>query len=204
MSSLTLGLPRLDLRNFVFVRHGETDANQNGIIAGVIEAELSQKGKDQARALYPRLKHWNPDHVYVSPQGRAVETARLALRYGVEKYDAGFDEERDHFHLCDGLRERNWGVFEGKSQSQLPDRFGTPEGGEGFEEVYIRVITAINDIPKTVELPLLICHSGVYRALLWATGGDVQGPSVRNATPVKFSHDPERLGQGKWLVEQEF
>ncbi len=54
----------------LIVRHGDPDyANDT----------LTERGVAEATALRPRMAKINPDHVYVSPLGRAQKTAELAL-----------------------------------------------------------------------------------------------------------------------------
>ncbi|MBR5767517.1 MAG: histidine phosphatase family protein [Clostridia bacterium] len=54
----------------LIIRHGDPDyANDT----------LTERGVAEATALNPRMKKINPDHVYVSPLGRAKKTAELAL-----------------------------------------------------------------------------------------------------------------------------
>ena len=54
----------------IFVRHGEPDYSCDG---------LTENGKKEAKALGDRIAGWKVDRFYVSPMGRAVETAAPAL-----------------------------------------------------------------------------------------------------------------------------
>ncbi len=61
------------IMKLVFVRHGDPDYERDCLTeAGVIEA----------KALYFRVRQWDMDRVFVSPLGRAQQTARLALGFG--------------------------------------------------------------------------------------------------------------------------
>ena len=51
---------------FVFIRHGETDANRAGIIAGSNEPPLNDTGREQALAIAPLMAQANWRAVYVS------------------------------------------------------------------------------------------------------------------------------------------
>lgn len=104
---------------FVFIRHGETDANRAGIIAGSNEPPLNETGREQAMAIAPLMAMAKWRAVYVSPQDRARTTANLVL----PDYDA---------RVLDGLRERHWGDLEGRPISELCPRFDTPPNGEGL------------------------------------------------------------------------
>lgn len=54
----------------IFIRHAEPDYSCDG---------LTEKGKREARLLAERTKNWNVDEFYVSPMGRAVDTAKPTL-----------------------------------------------------------------------------------------------------------------------------
>ncbi|MAQ85231.1 MAG: phosphoglycerate mutase [Maritimibacter sp.] len=161
-------------RDFCLVRHGETTANAGGIIAGITDVPLTALGRDQARALAGRA--W-PDAltVYASPLIRARNTARLAL-------------PGHQIRVHPGLRERDWGVFEGRPLSAQPNRDDTPDGGEAWPAMLHRVEATILAICAACSgtLPVLVCHSGVIRAtrVLWTTG-DV-GTRPPNATPLLY------------------
>lgn len=160
---------------FVFIRHGETDANRAGIIAGSSEPPLNETGRDQASAIAPLMALGTWQAVYVSPQDRARKTAQLAL----PDYTA---------HILDGLRERHWGDLEGRPIDELCPRFNTPPNGEGFDAMCQRVSFAMQQALAEVtdHLSVIIAHSGVARCILYMTGFDADGPRVPNATPMLF------------------
>ncbi|WP_033067638.1 histidine phosphatase family protein [Thalassospira australica] len=160
---------------FVFIRHGETDANRAGIIAGSNEPPLNDTGREQAVAIAPLLAITKWHTVYVSPQDRARTTAQLAL----PDYEA---------KVLDGLRERHWGDLEGRPISELCPRFDTPPNGEGFDAMCQRVSFAMQQALAEVsdDLTVIVAHSGVARCILYMTGFDADGPRVPNATPILF------------------
>jgi probable phosphoglycerate mutase len=154
------------------IRHGQTDANRDGRIAGRTEAQLTQSGRAAASAL--AAWHWPKDIVvFVSPQQRALDTAQLA-----------FPEQKPT--VLDGLRERDWGLFEGCPIAELPSREDTPEGGEAWEDMLRRVRASIAKAQAEGGLPVLVAHSGVIRAARFLTGGNPHGPSPTNARPYLF------------------
>jgi broad specificity phosphatase PhoE len=163
---------------FVFIRHGETDANRLGIIAGSNEPPLNETGIEQARTLAPVMALGTWRAVYCSPQDRARMTAELAL--------PGHD-----LHILDGLRERHWGDLEGRPIGEITPRFETPPGGEGFDAMCQRVSFAMQQALAGVggddALTVIVAHSGVMRSILYMTGFDAEGPRVANATPVLFA-----------------
>lgn len=161
-------------RSFCLIRHGETTANADGCIAGRTDVALTERGRAQARALADRA--W-PMRIalYSSPLSRARETCEL-----------GFPGLA--FTCHDGLRERDWGVFEGRPLADQPRREDTPEAGECWPGMQARVHQAICEIcaASGAALPVLVCHSGVIRAarMLWTDGG--VGARPANAVPILF------------------
>ncbi len=171
----------LPSQDFCLIRHGETTANADAIIAGVTDVPLTQLGRDQARALSQRT--WSKQiAIYASPMSRAQDTARLAF--------AG-----QHFKLHSGLRERDWGVFEGRPLTEQPLREDTPDQGESWSDMIMRVQAAITQICTTSQgkIPILVCHSGIIRAarVLWTTGDAGQRPP--NATPIIFQRTGTKM-----------
>ncbi|WP_339639217.1 histidine phosphatase family protein [uncultured Sulfitobacter sp.] len=171
----------LPSRSFCLIRHGETTANADEIIAGVTDVPLTQLGRDQAHALSHRT--WSePIAIFASPMSRAQHSAELAF--------PGRAVE-----LNDGLRERDWGVFEGQPLSEQPVREDTPDQGESWFDMLKRVQIAIMEIcaASPTALPVLVCHSGIIRAarVLWTTG-DV-GRRSPNATPLLFEIKGNKL-----------
>ena len=60
-----------------FVRHGQTEANLNKVMAGHKDVLLTEKGKEQAYITAENLKDYNIDLMFVSPLKRARETAEI-------------------------------------------------------------------------------------------------------------------------------
>ena len=175
----------LPAHDFCLIRHGETDANRDGLIAGRTEARLTAAGIAAAKAL--ARQPW-PDAiaVFTSPQERARVTAHLA-----------FPAHRAQ--VVPDLRERDWGRFELRPLAELPQRTATPEGGEGWGPLLTRIAAALQLCIDQAggALPVIVAHSGVIRAARALTGGDVTGPSAANASPLLF-HAPGPGSDGRW------
>lgn len=165
--------------SFVLIRHGQTDANRDGRVAGCIEATLTEVGRDGARQLVGW--GWPKDiALFASPQQRARETARL-----------GFPDHEPI--LLEGIRERNWGEYEGRPVSEIRSRAATPEQGEAWAEVIDRVARSIVQAQHLAagRLPVLVAHSGVIRAARELTGHQAWGEAPANTTPYLFSPGPD-------------
>lgn len=156
---------------FLFLRHGETDCNARGVIAGATDSRLSDTGRRQAREARGRLENTRWSRVYCSALSRTLETAALAAPE------------------CDavsrpGLNERDWGRLEGQPLSALVAYTATPPGGEPWNMFERRVTAALNDILDEADTPLVVGHSGVYRVICNHMLGRPDGPRIANAKPV--------------------
>ena len=162
---------------FVVIRHGETDANRDALVAGRIEAQLTPAGRAAAQALAGWI--WPREiALFSSPQHRARDTAGLAF------------PQRTPI-LLEDLRERDWGIFEGRPIAELPPREETPEGGEPWPQMLARVSRALAQAQAQAKgaPPILVAHSGVIRAVRHLTSGSPHGPSAANTTPYLFAPD---------------
>lgn len=166
---------RLPSKTFCLIRHGETTANRDGIIAGRLDVPLTENGRDQARRL--RDLEWSaPCMLFASPMERALETCKL-----------GFPDEQIHTHP--DLRERDWGVFEGQPLANQPSRDGKPAEGEDWSEMIERVAQAITECCSQASdaLPIMVCHSGVIRATRILCSFSGPWSRVQNAYPLQFT-----------------
>ena len=94
------------------VRHGETLWNAEGRIQGHTDVDLTEKGREQARATARRLSGI-PFHVaYSSDMSRTRDTALVIL-----------GERSTPLHSVPELREYNKGVFEGLTPEEYRRRY---------------------------------------------------------------------------------
>jgi len=94
---------------FIFVRHGQSQANANGIIAdGTVP--LTDNGIEQARKTGLEVKDLGITTVVCSPYLRAQQTAEtIAGELGIDLA---------HIKIIEELRERGLGDCEGKPKAQ--------------------------------------------------------------------------------------
>lgn len=139
------------------VRHGETEWTCAGRFCGRSDPPLTDRGRDDARALRPLLRGETFDRVVSSPSARARETALLA--HGEPEID-----ER--------LVELDFGELEGRSWAECTDElrdrlaeydsFCAP-GGESVAALGARVLAALRDLGPGRHL--VVTHGGVVRFL---------------------------------------
>lgn len=125
------------------VRHGETIWNQEGRYYGHSDVGLSPAGIFQAQTLGKYFRQIEFDEIYISPLKRAVDTVKECVS------EEAFSEKiiRDP-----RLMEQNFGLFEGKTYSQLKEEYPAElalwnkdwqeyclPDGESFHDVRTRV-----------------------------------------------------------------
>ena len=135
------------------VRHGETENNQLGVLAGRSDVRITEKGIEQIRNMVKHHPFPQPSLVYVSPLERCRETARLVFPRYMEQNLPRIEEnliEMD-FGEYEGIPVRSFadtGLYKGWRE-QNPDT-GLP-GGETFGQVERRAAEAIDRILADCE-----------------------------------------------------
>jgi broad specificity phosphatase PhoE len=132
---------------------------------GATDFPLLPQGVAQAQALAKRLAKEPIRAIYASDMQRAQQTARIIARYhpGVP------------LHIETRLREREFGVFEGKPFKELEAAMSEssivhfrPEAGESVADVQQRLIPVLNELhaqhPR--QTVLLVTHGTLIRAAL--------------------------------------
>jgi broad specificity phosphatase PhoE len=149
---------------FLLVRHGETDWNAEGRLQGHTDTPLNDLGRRQARELAEELAGEAVDAVYSSDLSRAKETAEiLAERSGLP------------VTLDPGLREKDWGTWEGLTSAE---RDRVELAGETTEAHRARVLASLRSIHARhpAGRVLVVTHGGSVRR--------VQASALGMALPV--------------------
>jgi probable phosphoglycerate mutase len=166
----------LDMKTRVLlVRHGATVLSAEDRFAGSTNVELSDNGRDQAKALARRLAAQPISAFYASPLDRTVETASLLA-----------EPHQLPVQLDDGLREISHGVWEGLTRMEAETRFEdmyekwesdpynfAPEGGESGLAVTARAMPAL--LRAVAAHPggivCIVSHKATIRLMLGAILG---------------------------------
>lgn len=163
------------------IRHGETAWNLGGRVQGQLDVGLNATGRWQAQRLAQALAGEDISAIYSSDLWRAWETA-LAL---ADAKEIGITADT-------GLRERNFGAFEGKTFGEVESTWPEqslrwrrrepdfePGGGESLLRFRQRVTGAVRAICQHHggEQIAIVSHGGVLDVLYrWATGQELQAP----------------------------
>jgi len=191
----------------LLIRHGETEWNREGRIQGYhADSPLTATGREQARAVAERLAREDIDTLYSSDAGRTRETVepigkatRLPVAY--EK----------------ALRERNYGVFEGRTYKEVelehPEAFQkfrtrdphyVPPSGESTVQFHDRVVAALERIVAGVagKCVAVVTHGGVlgmmYRHVTGTPLDSKRSYSMHNASINRFLYSGEHWSIEAW------
>ena len=159
------------------VRHGQTDANRNGLLQGRVDNPLNERGVAQAIGVARALRTSGAARIVASPLIRAQQTAAcIATELGV---DVETDEQ---------LIELNYGDWESRPLQEISaeqwahwrtDPHFAPGGGESLDAVAVRSIAFANKVLNGSSdggsrLPTIaVSHVSPMKAIVaWALGAD--------------------------------
>lgn len=163
-------------RPFIFMRHGESEANLADTMAGSLDVALTARGHAQAQTAAALLAGSRISAIYSSTLSRARDTAT----YVAVLLDLPVIEIAE-------IGERNWGEAEGKPRAQIR-RDLTPAGGETPQQFAERVLHGCAQVDAH-GLPLLVAHAGVFRVLCRTLGLIEPDQPYFNAAPVHIAPD---------------
>lgn len=146
--------------SFIFVRHGQSQANADGIIADA-QAPLTQNGIDQARRTASEVRTFNVTTIACSPYIRAQQTAAtIAGELGVDLANIQVIEE---------LRERGLGECEGRTKDHPSEWYSQADAPtlETKQDLLDRMQVALEKLDKLqpeIGKVLVVGHaiSGFY------------------------------------------
>jgi len=188
------------VNRWIFLRHGESEANRARVFSGHQDVSLTEHGRTQAKAAGLLLKQMLGNErqltAWSSDLRRAKETAEIALASG-------------HFDCtlqCDpALRERHLGEWQGCSidvikQSGKRERLltwhGSAPGGESLAQIALRSIALLASIEANGPV-LVVAHGGLIRTLLGLLDNspktEIGLVVIPNAEPIERS-----IANGRW------
>lgn len=141
--------------------------NVRRVYGGITDAELTQFGMNQAKALSKSLSVFPVHHLFCSPLKRAQRTALEILKY----HDIALE-------TCELLKEQDLGSFEGLSFGQVAGSFRV--GGESKNALYERsslfytrflmpLIKAFQECDQVKDTCFVIVSHGLFLGALLAT-----------------------------------
>jgi len=191
--------PATATRDFIFVRHGETDWNREKRIQGSKGAPMNPAGHEQSKGLARSLWEVPIQAVYSSAMPRAVETASYVA--GPHRVNVAIDPR---------LNEIHHGEWEGLAESELPDlalyrkwredpTAVTLPGAEPLAAVHERALAAMRDIaakhPASEGLVAVVSHQ-IVLALLKCHVLDRPWSQIRRLALGVASYEVLTTGEG--------
>lgn len=145
-----------------FIRHGQTQANVEGVLTGTIETNLTQKGIEDAKKLASELTE-QFDYYYCSPLKRTHQTLN-AIKGDVD------------FIIDERIIEVSTGDWQGKLKTELPEEeydlykkgLLNPPNGESLDDVDRRIKSFLADMFKKYKKEdkiLVVTHNAFMRSL---------------------------------------
>jgi len=197
----------------VLIRHGVTAWNQQRRFQGQIDTPLSEEGHQQAMLTARHLSILSQaqpiNAIYASDLKRAWSTAEpIARLLGLPILKQSL------------LRERHYGVFEGKTHEELqleglqsdyqrwrnrePD-FALPQGGESLRDFFDRTQRALQSIVaahQSNERIVAVTHGGfldcAYRIASGVAMTEQRQHPLHNASLNRIAWDGERFSMIEW------
>ena len=190
------------MNRWIFLRHGESVANQNRVFSGHEDVDLTDKGIRQAMEAGPTVSailNGDPiNQVLSSDLQRARKTAQLVIQ------SAGL---HNHIEQSPALRERHLGAWQGRSIDELKKQgarsilhswTGRAPNGESLAELAHRSVRFLSQVPDT-SCTLLVGHGGLIRTLLGLIDGtkrsEIGKLNIPNAVPFTRLIETKRWEQ---------
>ena len=153
------------------LRHGQSEANVRGILAGPDNSvKLSEKGRRESRIVSKHLQKIEFTHIYSSPISRCLQTVDpltsakpqipLLLEERIQEMNYGDWNGKDLKSLS---KKREW-----KSIQNQPSKFKFPQG-ESFTQLRKRVQSFLNEIESKTGPILVVSHGDVIKMILTCT-----------------------------------
>ena len=150
-------------KRLYLLRHGQTEFNLRYIAQGRVDSPLTKLGESQARNVREYFKENDIvfNNVYVSPLGRAKQTAEIV-----------YDKKAI---VKDKLIEIDFGELDGKDYTPAKNYNGDFRsiGGESIDEVGQRVYEGLSEIMEIEgnNVVLAVSHATVSKAFYYKVEG---------------------------------
>jgi broad specificity phosphatase PhoE len=147
------------------IRHGQTDLNLKGVIAGAQDIPINENGLRQAEELAGKLEGEKVNRIFSSGLRRAFRTAEIIdsrFGLGVTRV-AGFNElsqgEWEGLALKE-IKEKYPGKWEEWKKNPVES---SPPGGESIPQVYDRVVKSLEELLPELKdgITLIVAHQVV-------------------------------------------
>ncbi|HEY9784963.1 MAG TPA: histidine phosphatase family protein [Candidatus Obscuribacterales bacterium] len=162
--------PEEKITTLLLIRHGHTQATEEGRLYNDPRAELTNEGIRQAHALARWVKEKNPDRLLSSTAKRVVSTAEIIAREiglvaepveGLNEWDVGDWEGRTYLDI----KKNDPAIYAHWSADPILNR---PPGGESVADMVERIRKRLNEllIEHDGRTIALVTHAGIVRSVI--------------------------------------
>ena len=149
------------------VRHGESEANASGTIAGWLDVPLTERGKAELLQLRSTVRYPESDIYYSSSLKRAYDTCRILFPFSSPIISDDFREisfrslEGRRFPSREDTDEffRSW-----QNGQHIADEETMDEAMARIDKAIIRTVQSCEE--KGFSSALIVMHSGIMRCAL--------------------------------------
>lgn len=183
------------MATWVFVRHGQSEANRDGWFAGQVDAPLTPLGIAQAEEARERLADFTFQRAVCSDLSRARATAKIIV-----------DGSGLRLVQTAALRERSVGEWARRTiqdvvgAGDLDHHFkpwrGVPPGGESLEQVALRATRWLATLDGDLDT-IVVSHGALMRAVLGALDGRPR-ERIDEWHPTNCEHVVRQVTPGTW------
>lgn len=187
-------------KTLYLMRHGQTLFNFRKKIQGACDSPLTEEGKRQARiaGLYFKENGIKFDHAYSSTQERASDTLEIVTDFKMP------------YERLKGIKEWNFGLFEGESEDLNPPResyseFFVKYKGESGKQVEQRMTETLTEIMEREnhETVLAVSHGGACYTFMLKHAPDFPFSGIPNCSIFKYEYENGKFTL-KELVKHDF
>jgi broad specificity phosphatase PhoE len=178
-------------KTFYLMRHGQTLFNVRRKIQGACDSPLTELGREQAKVAGEYFKDIHLDHAYCSTSERASDTLEIVIN------------KRMLYTRLKGLKEMNFGTFEGESEDLNPkgpnayETFFVQYGGESRNDVRERMVKTCTEIMEKEDhnIVLAVSHGGACFNFLsvWQNPEEVLAKGVPNCSIFKYEYEDKNF-----------
>ncbi|MBZ9537239.1 histidine phosphatase family protein [Cytobacillus oceanisediminis] len=176
-------------KTLFLMRHGQTLFNKRRKVQGWCDSPLTELGIKQAETTAKYFKENNIvfDYAYCSTSERASDTLEIVTDISYKRLK--------------GLKEWNFGTFEGESEDLNPplpyNDFFVKYGGEDQKEVQLRMATTCQKMmEEDNEVVLAVSHGASCRNFMryWEhTSSITQQAKIGNCCILKFEYEKKEF-----------
>ncbi len=151
------------MKKIYFVRHGQSEHNEQKRYAGQIDSPLTNLGRTQAAETGVLLQNKDISHIVSSTLSRAQETAQIIKNVIDPKGVIPFESH-------DMFQEANFGEVQGQPYTNAQGLVAGIESGTGesAQELYERGKECLEKIDSIAEGNILVVGHGSFTSVIFA------------------------------------